>query len=71
MVCRIKLKGGKIASMDEHWADDGDCLLYTSAAVPHEQQTEQVLFPAGKVDIGHAGGLIGGILDVYKRQVRQ
>lgn len=24
VVCRIKLKGGKIASMDEHWADDGE-----------------------------------------------
>ena len=22
--CRIKLKDGKIASMDEHWADDGE-----------------------------------------------
>ena len=39
VVCRIKLKDGKIASMDEHWADDGEapkwrqdmnCLLYTS-----------------------------------------
>ena len=24
VVCRIKLKDGKIASMDEHWADDGE-----------------------------------------------
>ena len=40
----------------------GDLLL---AAVPHEQQAEQVLFPAGKVDIGHAGGLVGEILPAF------
>ena len=31
------------------------------AAVPHKQQPEQGLFLLGKGNVGHAGGLVGGI----------